>query len=249
VYTLNPVDPQLESAWFQPSNISSDFLVSTFAFKFNLYRYTEATKNTSSVTSPTSKKRINDTMPDDENSLAGTETTSVSSCGDISAEAAADIEARVKLAADVAAAEAAANASSDASKEREELEHRVASLDEEVKSLRAAAGDAAAGGASCAAQIVSAREATPIGAEAVSIDDAGKDDTNVAALHRHLLAFTVDLAVKRKEHAAIAAKVTAAESAAREAEEAANLATSRAKAAEARAISAVGLYTLNSVDP
>jgi hypothetical protein len=38
---LNPVDPQLESAWFhQPLNLQSDILVSNFAcLKFNLYRY------------------------------------------------------------------------------------------------------------------------------------------------------------------------------------------------------------------
>jgi hypothetical protein len=32
----------LKGAWFQPLSLSSDFLVSMFAFKFNLYRYTEA---------------------------------------------------------------------------------------------------------------------------------------------------------------------------------------------------------------
>jgi hypothetical protein len=37
---LNAVDPQLESAWFQPCNLSSDFLASKFAFKCNLPRYT-----------------------------------------------------------------------------------------------------------------------------------------------------------------------------------------------------------------
>jgi hypothetical protein len=37
------VDPWLETAWFQPFNLKcDDFLVSCFAFKFNLYRYTEA---------------------------------------------------------------------------------------------------------------------------------------------------------------------------------------------------------------
>ena len=40
LYKLNPVDPQLESAWFQPLKLKCDFLVSKFAFKFNLYRYT-----------------------------------------------------------------------------------------------------------------------------------------------------------------------------------------------------------------
>jgi hypothetical protein len=38
---LNPVDPQLDTAWFQPLNLSSEELVSKFAFfKFNLCRYT-----------------------------------------------------------------------------------------------------------------------------------------------------------------------------------------------------------------
>jgi hypothetical protein len=38
---LNPADRQLFlRAWFQPLNVSSDFLVSMFAFKWvNLYRY------------------------------------------------------------------------------------------------------------------------------------------------------------------------------------------------------------------
>jgi hypothetical protein len=39
---LSAVDIQLESAWFQPFNLSSVFLVSKFAFKFNLYRYSSA---------------------------------------------------------------------------------------------------------------------------------------------------------------------------------------------------------------
>jgi hypothetical protein len=40
---LNAVDPSLESAWFQPlSAHQSEKLVSKFALKFNLYRYTEA---------------------------------------------------------------------------------------------------------------------------------------------------------------------------------------------------------------
>jgi hypothetical protein len=34
------VDPQLESARFQPLNLKCDILVSKFAFKCNLYRYT-----------------------------------------------------------------------------------------------------------------------------------------------------------------------------------------------------------------
>ena len=38
---LNAVDPELESAWFQPLNLKCDFLVSYFAFKSNLYRYVE----------------------------------------------------------------------------------------------------------------------------------------------------------------------------------------------------------------
>jgi hypothetical protein len=36
---FNQVDSALQSAWFQPLNLSSEFLVSKFAFKFNLYRY------------------------------------------------------------------------------------------------------------------------------------------------------------------------------------------------------------------
>ena len=36
---LNSVDPQLESARFQPLSLSSDTLVSQFASKVNLYRY------------------------------------------------------------------------------------------------------------------------------------------------------------------------------------------------------------------
>jgi hypothetical protein len=31
-----------ESTWFQPLNLKCDILVSKFAFKFNLYRYTTA---------------------------------------------------------------------------------------------------------------------------------------------------------------------------------------------------------------
>jgi hypothetical protein len=45
LHKSNAVDPQLESAWFQfqPLNLSSDILVSTFAFKLNaLHRYTKA---------------------------------------------------------------------------------------------------------------------------------------------------------------------------------------------------------------
>jgi hypothetical protein len=40
LYKLNPDYPQLESAWFQPLNLSSEKLVSKFAFEFNLHRYT-----------------------------------------------------------------------------------------------------------------------------------------------------------------------------------------------------------------
>jgi hypothetical protein len=36
---LNPIDPQLESARFQPLSLSSEKLVSKFAFKFNLRHY------------------------------------------------------------------------------------------------------------------------------------------------------------------------------------------------------------------
>jgi hypothetical protein len=41
LYKLNPVDPHsLKGAWFQPLTLSSDLLVSNFAFKWvNLYRY------------------------------------------------------------------------------------------------------------------------------------------------------------------------------------------------------------------
>jgi hypothetical protein len=44
LYKLNPVDPPLESAWFQPLNLSSEKLVSNFAFQagFNSYRYAPA---------------------------------------------------------------------------------------------------------------------------------------------------------------------------------------------------------------
>jgi hypothetical protein len=38
VQVKNPVDPQLESVWFQPL-LSNEKLVSKFAFKCNLYRY------------------------------------------------------------------------------------------------------------------------------------------------------------------------------------------------------------------
>jgi hypothetical protein len=40
LYTLQAVDPQLESAWFHPpSSLSSENLLSQFAFKFNVVRY------------------------------------------------------------------------------------------------------------------------------------------------------------------------------------------------------------------
>jgi hypothetical protein len=40
LYTSNGDDQKLESAWFlQPLNLSSETLVSKFAFKFNSYRY------------------------------------------------------------------------------------------------------------------------------------------------------------------------------------------------------------------
>jgi hypothetical protein len=35
----NSVDPWLERAWFQPLSLKRDILVSKFAFKCNLYRY------------------------------------------------------------------------------------------------------------------------------------------------------------------------------------------------------------------
>ena len=41
LYKLNPVDQQLESAWFQPLNLKCNFMVSKFAFKCNLYHYSE----------------------------------------------------------------------------------------------------------------------------------------------------------------------------------------------------------------
>ena len=36
---MNAVDPQLESAWFQPVRLKNEKLVSNFGFKLNLYRY------------------------------------------------------------------------------------------------------------------------------------------------------------------------------------------------------------------
>jgi hypothetical protein len=45
VYKLNPIDPKLESAWSQASNLKCDILVSKFAFKWgNLCRYNSVTK-------------------------------------------------------------------------------------------------------------------------------------------------------------------------------------------------------------
>jgi hypothetical protein len=38
---LNSVDPELESACFQPLNLKRDILVSNFAFKCDLHRYNE----------------------------------------------------------------------------------------------------------------------------------------------------------------------------------------------------------------
>ena len=38
---MNAVDPQLESARFQPLNLKCDILVSKFAFKCDLHRYIE----------------------------------------------------------------------------------------------------------------------------------------------------------------------------------------------------------------
>jgi hypothetical protein len=35
LYNLNPVDPQLETAWFPPLHLSSENLVSNLFFKFN----------------------------------------------------------------------------------------------------------------------------------------------------------------------------------------------------------------------
>jgi hypothetical protein len=49
LYKSNAVDPSLESARFQRSNLSSDFLVSKFAFKFNLYRYSAAMFSTAAT--------------------------------------------------------------------------------------------------------------------------------------------------------------------------------------------------------
>jgi len=45
LYRLNPVDPQLESAWFEHSSLSSEKLVSKYAFKFNLYPTTRVLAN------------------------------------------------------------------------------------------------------------------------------------------------------------------------------------------------------------
>ena len=36
---MNPVDPQLESAWFEPLKLKCEKLVSTLCFHFNLYHY------------------------------------------------------------------------------------------------------------------------------------------------------------------------------------------------------------------
>jgi hypothetical protein len=56
VYKLNSVYPYLESAWFQPLEpIKSNFLVSEFAFTFNLYRYS------------TGRRRVLDLKPDEVN--------------------------------------------------------------------------------------------------------------------------------------------------------------------------------------
>jgi ankyrin repeat protein len=41
LYKLKSVDPQLESAWFQPLSLYSEKLVSNFVLKFNLCRYVE----------------------------------------------------------------------------------------------------------------------------------------------------------------------------------------------------------------
>jgi hypothetical protein len=43
LYKLNAVDPQLATAWFQPLSLWSENLVSMFAFKCNLYRYSLGT--------------------------------------------------------------------------------------------------------------------------------------------------------------------------------------------------------------
>ena len=47
LYKLNALDTKLESAWFQPFNLTYEVHekpVSKFAFKFNLYRYTSDCK-------------------------------------------------------------------------------------------------------------------------------------------------------------------------------------------------------------
>jgi hypothetical protein len=36
LYKLNPVDPQLDSAWFQPSSLSSEKLASKLCFQMQL---------------------------------------------------------------------------------------------------------------------------------------------------------------------------------------------------------------------
>jgi hypothetical protein len=51
LYKLNPVYPELESAWFQPWSLKFDILVSKFCFhKFNLYCYTAAAKEAAAAT-------------------------------------------------------------------------------------------------------------------------------------------------------------------------------------------------------
>jgi hypothetical protein len=60
---LNTIDPtKLESAWFQPLNLSSDFQVSKFAFNFNLYHHYASTKerpaNDPTQTDETERKSV-----------------------------------------------------------------------------------------------------------------------------------------------------------------------------------------------
>jgi heterogeneous nuclear ribonucleoprotein F/H len=53
LYKLNALDTKLESAWFQPFNLTYEVHekpVSKFAFKFNLYRYTSAEDSAAAMT-------------------------------------------------------------------------------------------------------------------------------------------------------------------------------------------------------
>jgi hypothetical protein len=45
LYKSNPVNKSVKAAWFQRLNLSSEILVSNFAFKFSLCRYSESYMN------------------------------------------------------------------------------------------------------------------------------------------------------------------------------------------------------------